>query len=144
MSASRLFDFAVLPSILRRMSPGRPLALWPLGPYLGAMPPRKNIASARKAAKLRSWRVSILRAQAQYRGDVKAPDQRSAEAEAAGQVGLTAGQRRRRGQPSLTNIVRIVSPEWKTWLDRRPKGEESKIRIPRTVGLTKKNGSVEN
>jgi hypothetical protein len=24
--------------------------------------------------------------------------------------------------PSLTNIVRIVSSEWKTWLDRRPKG----------------------
>ena len=35
---------------------------------------------------------------------------------------VTRQERRRRGQPSLTNIVRIVSAEWRTWLDRGPKG----------------------
>jgi hypothetical protein len=44
---------------------------------------------------LRSWRVSILRAQAQYRGDVKAPDQRSAEAEAVRQFKLSDDERKR-------------------------------------------------
>jgi hypothetical protein len=29
---------------------------------------------------------------------------------------MTVQERRRRGQPSLTNIVRIVSAEWRTWL----------------------------
>jgi hypothetical protein len=32
---------------------------------------------------------------------------------------LTISERRRRGQPSLTNLVRVVSREWRTWLDRR-------------------------
>jgi len=32
---------------------------------------------------------------------------------------ITRQERRRRGQPSLTNIVRIViSAEWRIWLDR--------------------------
>jgi hypothetical protein len=60
------------------------------------MPP-KNIRPPPKkptAAKLRSWRVSILRAQAQYRGDVKAPDQRSAEAEAVRQFNLSDDERK--------------------------------------------------
>jgi len=34
------------------------------------------------AAKLRSWRVSILRQRAQYLGTVRAPDGRTAEAAA--------------------------------------------------------------
>ena len=34
------------------------------------------------AVKLRSWRVSILRARATYLGNVKAPDQETAEAAA--------------------------------------------------------------
>ena len=33
------------------------------------------------AAKLRSWRVSILRTRAQHLGDVEAPDEKEAEAE---------------------------------------------------------------
>jgi hypothetical protein len=41
---------------------------------------------------------------------------------------ITRQERRRRGQPSLTNIVRIVSAEWRIWLDRGSslRGEESK------------------
>jgi hypothetical protein len=39
---------------------------------------------------------------------------------------LMRQERRRKGQPSLTNILRIVSAEWKLWLDRGPKGEGSK------------------
>ena len=42
MSDSRLFDFAVLPSVLRRMAPGRPLALWPLGPLVGHAAQQKD------------------------------------------------------------------------------------------------------
>jgi hypothetical protein len=29
---------------------------------------------------------------------------------------VTVQERRRRGQKSLTNLVRIVSPEWMTWI----------------------------
>jgi hypothetical protein len=61
--------------------------------YLGMSPTIKK--SPNKVAKLRSWRVSIFRARAQYIGDVEAPDERAAEAAAVGQFGLTAEQRRR-------------------------------------------------
>ncbi len=38
---------------------------------------------------------------------------------AAARLGLlTIEERRRRGQPNLSNIVRIVSREWLAWLDR--------------------------
>ena len=47
------------------------------------------------AAKLRSWRVSILRQRAQYIGIVKAPDARAAEAAAVAQFGLDDEQRKR-------------------------------------------------
>jgi hypothetical protein len=49
---------------------------------------------------------------------------------------ITRQERRRRGQPSLTNIVRIVSAEWRTWLDRGSslRGRSQKVRIPRSVG----------
>jgi hypothetical protein len=51
--------------------------------------------SKRKAAKLRAWRVSILRARAQYIGDVHARDQKSAEAAAAAEFKLDEEQRKR-------------------------------------------------
>ena len=57
----------------------------------------RDMRSAKKkatAAKLRSWRVSILRARLHYRGDVEAPDQRSAEAEAARQFNLSDDERK--------------------------------------------------
>jgi hypothetical protein len=47
------------------------------------------------AAKLRSWRVSLLRARAIPLGIVKAPDARAAEAAAAVQFGLDEEQRKR-------------------------------------------------
>jgi len=60
------------------------------------MPSRQQrIASERKAAKLHTWRASLLRARAQYFGTVKGPDERSAEAAAAARFGLTDEQRRR-------------------------------------------------
>jgi hypothetical protein len=63
--------------------------------YLGNMkkprPPQKKAT----ADKLRSWRVSVLRARMQNRGDVQAPDQRSAEAEAARQFNLSDDERKR-------------------------------------------------
>ncbi len=48
--------------------------------YVGAMKPSPNKKAT--AAKLRSWRVSILRQRAQYLGTVRAPDGRTAEAAA--------------------------------------------------------------
>jgi hypothetical protein len=47
------------------------------------------------AAKLRSWRVSILRQRAQYLGTVEAPDERAAEATAIAQFDLSEDQRNR-------------------------------------------------
>jgi hypothetical protein len=57
--------------------------------------PRRRDAAARKAAKLRSWRVSILRQRAQYVGTVQAPDERSAEAAAVAEFNLNEEQRKR-------------------------------------------------
>jgi hypothetical protein len=45
--------------------------------------------SKRKAAKLRSWRVSIIRARAQFLGFVEAPDRQAAEAAAAKQFNIS-------------------------------------------------------
>ena len=47
------------------------------------------------AAKLRTWRVSILRSRAEYLGTVEAPDAQAAEAVAAETFKLT-GERRKR------------------------------------------------
>jgi hypothetical protein len=47
------------------------------------------------AAKLRQWRVSILRQRAQHLGTIEAPDQRTAGAEAVKMFGLTEEQRKR-------------------------------------------------
>jgi hypothetical protein len=54
--------------------------------------------SARKrpaAAKLRSWRVSIIRKREQYLGTVEAPDEKAAEAAAVAEFALSDEQRRR-------------------------------------------------
>ena len=57
--------------------------------------PRRKAAAARKAAKLRSWRVSILRQRGQYLGTVQALDERSAEAAAVAEFNLNEEQRKR-------------------------------------------------
>jgi hypothetical protein len=54
--------------------------------------------SARKtptAAKLRSWRVSIIRKRGQYLGTIEAPDEKAAEAAAVVEFDLTDEQCRR-------------------------------------------------
>jgi hypothetical protein len=53
--------------------------------------PKKNLTAAR----LRSWRVSILRQRAHNLGTIEAPDQKAAEAEAVKLFGLTEEQRKR-------------------------------------------------
>ena len=58
------------------------------------MPARKN-TPAKLAARMRSWRVSILRNRAQYLGTVDAPDERAAEADAATRFDLNNEQRKR-------------------------------------------------
>ena len=58
--------------------------------------PKKRPPSKRPAAaKLRSWRVSILRQRAQRLGDVEAPDAKSAEVAAVAQFNLSEEQRKR-------------------------------------------------
>jgi hypothetical protein len=47
------------------------------------------------AAKLRTWRVSILRSRAEYLGTVEAPDEKAAEAAAAETFKLTGEWRKR-------------------------------------------------
>ena len=55
-------------------------------------PPRSTL---KPAARLRSWRVSLLRQRAHYLGTVEARDEKAAEAAAAKEFGLDADQRRR-------------------------------------------------
>jgi len=47
------------------------------------------------AAKLRSWRVSIIRNRGQYLGTVEAPNEKAAEAAAMAEFDLSDEQRRR-------------------------------------------------
>ena len=53
--------------------------------------PRKNPT----AAKLRSWRISIIRKRGQYLGTVEAPNEKAAEAAAVAEFDLSDEQRRR-------------------------------------------------
>jgi hypothetical protein len=46
------------------------------------------------AAKLRSWRVSLIRKHGQYLGTVEAPNEKAAEATAAAEFELSYEQRR--------------------------------------------------
>ena len=49
----------------------------------------------KKSAKLRSWRVVIMRSRGEYLGSVEAPDRERAEAVAIKQFDLDQAQRRR-------------------------------------------------
>jgi hypothetical protein len=59
-------------------------------PLLKKIRPKKATA-----AKLRSWRVSVLRSRAHYLGDVQASDERAAEAAAVEEFKLSDDQRKR-------------------------------------------------
>jgi hypothetical protein len=49
----------------------------------------------RSAAKLRSWRVSLIRKRGQYLGTVEAPNEKAAETAAVAEFDLSAEQRQR-------------------------------------------------
>jgi len=72
-------------------------AFFQAAPYLWAMPsPQKKIRPKKAtAAKMRSWRVAILRNRSYYLGDVRAPDEKAAEAAAASEFNLSDEQRNR-------------------------------------------------
>jgi len=55
----------------------------------------KKIKQRATSAKLRSWRVSLIRKRAQYLGTVEAPNERAAEAAAVAEFDLSDDQRRR-------------------------------------------------
>ena len=76
-----------------RPRPRSPLGAGPL-PNSGHVP-HTDTPKKPTAAKLRNWRISVLRARLQYRGDVQARDQRSAEAEAVRQFKLSDDERKR-------------------------------------------------
>ena len=62
------------------------------------MSPRRRPAKdtpAKLAARMRSWRVTLLRGRAQPLGTVEAPDERAAEAAAVQQFKLSDEQRKR-------------------------------------------------
>jgi hypothetical protein len=66
------------------------------GAYLWRMSPAlKKAKSKAKAAKMRSWRVAILRNRSHYLGEVQAPDEKAAEAAAVVEFNLSDDQRRR-------------------------------------------------
>ena len=54
-------------------------------------PARQNHTTA----KLRSWRVSVIRKRGQYHGTVDAPNEKAAEAAAVAEFDLSSEQRRR-------------------------------------------------
>jgi hypothetical protein len=57
----------------------------------------KNARKRLAAAKLRSWRVSIIRKRGQYLGTVEAANEKAAEAAAVAEFELNEEQRRRLG-----------------------------------------------
>jgi len=57
--------------------------------------PIKTTRQKPTAAKLRSWRVSIIRKRGQYLGTVEAPNEKGAEAAAVAEFDLSDEQRRR-------------------------------------------------
>jgi hypothetical protein len=56
--------------------------------------PMKSARNKPTAAKLRSWRVSIIRKRGQYLGTVEAPNEKAAEAAAVAEFDLSDEQRR--------------------------------------------------
>lgn len=52
-------------------------------------------------------------------------------------------ERRRRGQASLTNLVRVVSREWKSWIDRGPKKNHHGYQVKKE-GFSRKEEGVQN
>jgi hypothetical protein len=72
----------------------------------------KNITRQRPAAaKLRSWRVIIIRSRGEYLGSVEAPDRERAEAVAIKQFALDDNQRRRLliREPAQPPVLRCAS-----------------------------------
>jgi hypothetical protein len=59
------------------------------------VPRRTNPKKLLRPAKLRSWRVSLIRKRGQYLGTVEALDETAAEAAAAAEFDLSAEQHRR-------------------------------------------------
>jgi hypothetical protein len=57
--------------------------------------PLKTVGRKPPVAKLRSWRVSMIRKRAQYLGTVEAPNEKAAEAAAVAEFDLSDEQRRR-------------------------------------------------
>jgi hypothetical protein len=65
------------------------------GPLFLRHATRRKDTRAKLAARMRSWRVSLLRGRAHYLGNVDAPDERAAEVAAVAQFQLSDEQRKR-------------------------------------------------
>ena len=80
---------------IAQMLLSRNVAAYPPGRVHRAMPPRKITRQRPTAAKLRSWRVIIIRSKGEYFGSVEAPDRERAQAVAIKQFALDNDQRSR-------------------------------------------------
>jgi hypothetical protein len=65
--------------------------------------PRLPIRKKPAAAKLRSWRVSVIRKRGQYLGTVEAANEKAAEAAAVAEFDLSHEQRRRARRAGATS-----------------------------------------
>jgi len=76
------------------------------GAYVSAVSRRISPKKLLRPAKLRSWRVSIIRKRGQYLGTVEAPNEKAAEAAAVAEFDLSDEQRRRLVVSEHTNQAR--------------------------------------
>jgi len=65
------------------------------GAYLAGVSRRTNPKKLLRPAKLRSWRVSLIRKRGQYLGTVEASNEKTAETAAVAEFDLSDEQRRR-------------------------------------------------
>ncbi len=68
---------------------------------------------------------------------------RNALRQAAHEGLVTIEERRRDKRPNLANVVRVVSREWKTWIERGPKRKAQGHAFPAEGGGCKKTGATD-
>ena len=93
-----------------------------------AAPPRQPVhdGGARRPAHrrrrdARSWRLFLTLGEIAARAGVCVTTARNALRTAAREGLVTIEERRRDKRPNLANVVRVVSREWKTWIERSVK-----------------------
>ncbi|MDD3443865.1 MAG: GntR family transcriptional regulator [Zavarzinia sp.] len=68
---------------------------------------------------------------------------RNALRQAAREGLVTIEERRRAKRPNLANVVRIISQEWRSWIERGPKRNSQKPAVAAEGGGCKKTGATD-